>query len=129
MQLHPPPSGRKQLLAVGVLSLLLAMAALPLANQAGASLSPNQLHTRMLERRAVEAAIWGMPLANFDAMRQAYFRDAGARYNDVMYGSRPSDWKNQTTTPNHSTIYAMLFVNLKDGPVVIDIPATSNAGL
>jgi hypothetical protein len=42
----------------------------------------------------VEAAIWGMPLVNFDAMRQAYFRDAGAKYNDVMYWSKPSDWKN-----------------------------------
>ncbi|MDN7139850.1 DUF1254 domain-containing protein [Pseudomonas sp. JQ170] len=118
----------KNLLAIALLGAL-AIAALPQVKQASASLTANQLHTRMLERRAVEAAIWGMPLANFDAMRQAYFRDAGAQYNDIMYWSRPSDWKNQTTTPNHSTLYVMLFVNLKDGPVVVDIPATANAGL
>jgi hypothetical protein len=125
--------GRKTLLAICLLSLGLGVGLtgvpLPLFSQTKTELSPEQLHTRMLERRAVEAAIWGMPLVNFDAMRQAYFRDAGAGYNDVMYWSRPSDWRNQTTTPNHSTLYVMTFVNLKDGPVVLDIPATTTAGL
>jgi hypothetical protein len=36
--------------------------------------SPEDLTRRTIERRAVEAAIWGMPLVNVDAMRQAYFR-------------------------------------------------------
>jgi hypothetical protein len=35
--------------------------------------------------RAFEAAIWGQPIVTFDAMRQAYFRDAGASYNDVRF--------------------------------------------
>ncbi|MFQ6574026.1 DUF1214 domain-containing protein [Pseudomonas sp. UM16] len=121
-------TGRSKLLAAGLLCLLLAIAAfVPL--KPVTALTADTLQTRMLERRATEAAIWGMPLANFDAMRQAYLRDAGANYNDIMYWSRPSDWKNQTTTPNHSTIYVMLFVNLKEGPVVVDIPATADAGL
>lgn len=34
--------------------------------------------SRTLHRRAVEAVIWGMPMASFDAMRQAYLRDTGA---------------------------------------------------
>ena len=88
-----------------------------------------ELVERILPRRAVEAAICGMPLVNFDAMRQAYFRDAGAKYNDVMYWSKPSDWKNQTTTPNHSTNYVMFFMNLQDGPVVVDIPAAEQEAL
>lgn len=91
--------------------------------------TPAQLAERTLHRRAVEAAIWGMPLVNFDAMRQAYFRDAGAKYNDVMYWSKPSDWKNQTTTPNHSTNYVLVFMNLKDGPVVVDIPVAQEEAL
>ena len=28
-------------------------------------------------------------------MRQAYFRDAGAKYNDIIYFSKPADWKFQ----------------------------------
>lgn len=93
-----------------------------------ASSDADSLRQRSYERRAVEAAIWGIPLVNFDAMRQAYFRDSGAHYNDVLYWSKPSDWRNQTTTPNHSTPYVMFFYNLKDGPVVVDVPpARDNA--
>jgi hypothetical protein len=28
--------------------------------------------------RAVDVAVWGMPIVSFDALRQAYFRDAKA---------------------------------------------------
>jgi hypothetical protein len=41
--------------------------------------SPKDLAQRTIARRAVDVAIWGMPLVNTDAMRQAYFRDAGAK--------------------------------------------------
>lgn len=91
--------------------------------------SKQDLKTRMLERRAVEAVIWGMPLVNFDALRQAYLRDGGARYNDILYWSRPSDWRVQLPTPNHTTPYVMSFFDLRKGPVVLDIPATGDAGL
>jgi len=36
--------------------------------------SSAELAQRTIERRGVEAAIWGMPIVNFDAMRQAFFR-------------------------------------------------------
>lgn len=91
-------------------------------------LSAADLTQRTLERRAVEAAIWGMPLVNVDAMRQAYFR-AGAKYNDVIFWSNPNTWMNQTATPNHSTSCVMFFANLKGGPVVIDIPAATEQAL
>jgi hypothetical protein len=35
--------------------------------------SPEELSQRNIERRAVEAVIWGMPIVSFDAMRQAFF--------------------------------------------------------
>ncbi|HEV2566565.1 MAG TPA: DUF1254 domain-containing protein [Microvirga sp.] len=92
------------------------------------SWTPSELTARAIERRAVEAAIWGMPLVNVDAMKQAYFR-AGAKYNDVIFWSNPNTWMNQTTTPNHSTSYVMFFLNLKDGPVVVDIPAATEQAL
>ena len=68
-----------------------------------------------------------MPLVNVDAMRQAYFR-AGAAYNDCIFWSNPNTWMNQTTTPNHSTSYVM-FINLRNGPVVIDVPAATEQAL
>jgi len=91
--------------------------------------SAGDLAERTLHRRAVEAAIWGMPMVSVDAMRQAFFRDAGAKYNDIVFWSRPSDWKMQFTTPNASTYYVYFNFNLKDGPVVLDVPAAEGAGL
>ncbi len=93
------------------------------------TLTPAQLADRTLHRRAVEAAIWGMPIVSVDAMRQAFFRDAKAKYNDIVFWSKPSDWKNQTTTPNTSTRYVYFNFNIKEGPVVVEIPPAAEAGL
>jgi hypothetical protein len=81
------------------------------------------------ERRAVEAAIWGMPIVAFDAMRRAFLRDAGAKYNDIVFWSKQADWKFQVTTPNASTWYVYIAINTKDGPQVIEIPPAIGAGL
>lgn len=79
---------------------------------------------------AVEAVIWGMPLVNFDAMRQAYFRDGKATYGDIIFWSKPGTWKLQCLTPNTSVRYAFSFVNTSQaGPVVVDLPASGDASL
>ena len=89
----------------------------------------DELIERTLHRRAVEAAIWGMPIVSFDAMRQACLRDAGAKYNDIVFWSSPADWRLQITTPNASAHYVFIPINTKSGPLVIDIPAAAGAGL
>ena len=91
--------------------------------------SNTQLAERTGHRRAVEAAIWGMPIVAFDAMREAFFRDAGARFNDVCYLSAPADWKLQLTTPNASSRYVYVNFNTKDGPIVYEVPPAIGAGL
>jgi hypothetical protein len=91
--------------------------------------SSNDLMLRSVERRAVEAAIWGMPIVAFDAMRQAFLRDAGAKYNDIVYWSKQADWRLQFTTPNASSWYVYIAINTKEGPVVLDVPAATGAGL
>jgi hypothetical protein len=93
------------------------------------SFSESEISRRTLERRAVEAAIWGMPIVSVDAMRQAFFRDAGARYNDIVYLSNQADWKFQITTPNASSWYVYIPTNTKQGPVVVEIPPATGAGL
>ena len=99
------------------------------ASLAGPSFTSTELARRTLQRRAVEAAIWGMPLVSVDAMRQAFFRDAGAKYGDILYLSEPADWRFQTTTPNASSLYVYFNFNLKDGPVVLELPPPIDAGL
>jgi hypothetical protein len=92
------------------------------------SFSPDDLARRTIERRGVDAAIWGMPIVSVDAMRRGYF-GVGAKYNDIAYFSKPADWRFQLTTPNASSLYVYFNFNLKDGPVVVDMPAAVGAGL
>lgn len=92
------------------------------------SFTPAQLAERTLHRRAVEAVIWGMPAVNFDRINQAMLT-AKAAPNQIVYWSRPVDWKNQTLTPNPDTIYLMPFYNTKDGPVVLEIPPADEGSI
>lgn len=83
----------------------------------------DDLTQRSLERRAVEAVIWAMPAVNYDLMRQTMLSVTAAKENEVVYWSRPADWKNQTLTPNPDSIYFMSFWNTKAaGPLVVDVP-------
>jgi hypothetical protein len=96
------------------------------------ALSVGDLAQRSVQRRAVEAVIWGMPAVNFDRMYQAMVRDAkaGEGSNKVVYWSRPLSWKNQTLTPNPDTIYLMPFFNTKGaGPVVLEIPPADDGSI
>jgi hypothetical protein len=94
-----------------------------------APFTPGELAKRTMHCRAVEAAVWGMPIVSVDAMRHAFFRDAGAKYGDIGYFSKPADWKFQTTTPNASSLYVYFNFNTKAGPIVLDFPAAVGAGL
>jgi hypothetical protein len=57
---------------------------------------------RMVERRAIEAAVWGMPIVNFQAMRDGLNKDAGVGFNDVAYNSKVQTWRLRMTTNTHS---------------------------
>jgi hypothetical protein len=83
--------------------------------------TPQELTQRAIHRRAVEAVIWGMPAVNYERMLQAAL-DNGAKLNQVVYWSRPVNWKNQTLTPNPDTIYLNPFYDTTNGPVVVEIP-------
>ena len=116
--------GRVEWATFEVTLATLAMLALNVSAQ---DLSPEALQQRMLERRAVDAAIWGMPIVSLDAMRQAYFRDGKAKYGDLIWWRKGNSWKNQSLTPNTSVRYLYVFFNTKDdGPVVLDLPPAAN---
>jgi hypothetical protein len=97
--------------------------------QATGPLSSQDLAKRTIQRRAVEAAIWGQPIVMFDAMRQAYFRDAKAKYNDIIWWPKGADWRSQDLTPN--TVARYIFFNgntAVDGPVVFELPGADPDG-
>ena len=90
--------------------------------------SANDLAKRAIERRAVEAVIWGMPAVNYELMLHEMLTKTDGKVNQILYWSRPLDWKNQTLTPNPDAIYFMAFFDTKDGPIVLDLPpGDSNA--
>ena len=64
--------------------------------------SSEELQRRTVERRAVDAVIWGMPIVSLDALRQAYFRDGKAKYGDIIWWPKGSSWRNQSLTANQS---------------------------
>src|SRR5215475_15514580 len=85
--------------------------------------SSNELPRRSIERRAVEAVIWGMPAVNTELMLQEMLTKTSGKVNQFIYWGRPLDWRNQTLTPNPDAIYFMAFFNTKEvGPIVIEIP-------
>ena len=98
----------------------------PVGNMQGylnLNFSTTDIARRAIERRAVEAVIWGMPAVNYHLMYQEMVRKTKGGFNQVLYWSRLLDWKNQTLTPNPDVIYLMPFFNTKDvGPVVLEIP-------
>jgi hypothetical protein len=90
----------------------------------------DDLARRTVERRGIEAVIWGMPAVNYDLMYQAMVRETKGTFNQIVYWSRLPDWKNQTLTPNPDSIYLMPFFNTKDaGPMVLEIPAADDGSI
>jgi len=103
------------------LALMALMLPACMCAQESSALTPEQLSERTLHRRAVEAVIWGMPAVNYERMLQQALA-CGAKANQVVYWSRPVNWKNQTLTPNPDTIYLNPFYDTTNGPVVVEIP-------
>ena len=105
--------------------VLALLASLALASPLHAEGDSEGLADRGLERRAVEAVIWGMPAVNYDLMRQEMLDTTDAEPNQVLYWGRPLDWMNQTLTPNPDTLYFMVFYDTHGGPVAIEVPAAN----
>jgi len=115
---------RKGYTSIGLL-LLLGVATMAFAKEDRSG----KIEQRSIERRVTETAIWGIPAVNTDLMFQAAFK-AGANVNQIVYWSKPMNWKNQLLTPNPDAIYFMPFWNTKDvGPVVVEIPPAEGGSI
>ena len=54
------------------------------------ALSRDELASRAIERRAVEAVIWGMPAVNYNLMYQEMVRKVGGGFNQFFTGRASS---------------------------------------
>ncbi len=99
------------------------------ASTTESTFSATDLAERTIHRRAMEAITWGIGAVNFDLMFQAMVK-AGGAVNQILFWSKPSDWKNQFLTPNPDTIYFMPFFSTKDvGPMVLEIPPADDGSI
>lgn len=119
----------KKLTLIGIFSLLLAACGQNQNNIKAVDSTKIKITDKQLQSIAEKAVVWAMPIISVDAMNQAFFRDAHAKQNDVVFLGKQPDWKFQVTTPNASTHYIYVALDTKSGPVVIDIPAAVGAGL
>jgi hypothetical protein len=70
----------------------------------------------------VEAFLAALPGASLGAMRQG-FLDLGVLDNEMLLFSDLMDSASLFLTANCDTVYGISFVDLSDGPMVIDVPA------
>jgi hypothetical protein len=80
---------------------------------------------RVMHYRAIDAVVWAMPLLNFKQFRDGH-KALGVKQNDIAYHTKIQDWKFQTATPNNTTPYVNFFWNIKDGPIVVEIPPSAD---
>src|SRR5262245_23197377 len=73
--------------------------------------------------RGIETFLSGMPAASLHAMCTG-FRSAGVQWNrSIGITENLMDARSIFLTPNSTTVYAFTCVDLKDGPVVVQIPS------
>ena len=73
-------------------------------------------------QRAVQVYLWALPAMNIDAMRQGSEAAFGAGSNILPVWKDRLNTKTKVTTPNSDVVYAMSYLDLKDGPVVVEVP-------
>ena len=71
--------------------------------------------------RAAEAFLAGVPIASAYSVMEG-FREAGMQPGDLGISEELIDARSLFLTPNTTTVYAMLEFDVKDGPVVLDVP-------
>ena len=78
--------------------------------------------------RGIELFLWSLPLNQSYAGRDAMFEASGGGMLDVTYIGGMADHTHTLSTLNNETVYAMVHMDLHDGPVVYEQPAMDKKG-
>ena len=85
----------------------------------------SEREARLIYSRAFEAILWASPLLAVYAQAEAGTRDLGAGPLDIVYTGVKPDYRWGAVTVNNNSPYFMNYFSLKDGPVVVEIPAAT----
>jgi hypothetical protein len=105
------------------LAITVLVLSIVLSQAQAQELSPQE---QMIHRRAVEAAVWGMPLEGTRGLLVGTRTDLGGDWNDVVYFSKPMVSRHGFLTANNQTPYVVGSFNTKDGPLVVEVPGASD---
>src|SRR6201981_199627 len=74
-------------------------------------------------QRAVQTYLWALPALNMYGMKEGSEKVFGSGYNVLPIFKQRLNAKTLITTPNSDVIYALGYVDLKEGgPMVIEVP-------
>jgi hypothetical protein len=110
-------------LILNMLAVTVLVTAMALPQVQARELSPQE---QMIHRRAVEAAVWGMPLEGTRGFLVGTRTDLGGDWNDVVYFSNVMESRHGFLTANNQTPYVVASFNTKDGPLVVEVPGASD---
>jgi hypothetical protein len=102
-----------------IMVLVLALA-VPIVSQAQESKLSDR-EKQLIYSRGFEAILWGSPMLATYSQAQAN-RDLGAGNTDVVYTGEKPDYRWGGVTYNVQSPYWVSTFNVKDGPIVVDLP-------
>jgi len=102
----------------------------PLGGQPAPGVKPSvkDLEEQVVYQRAFEAVIWSQPAVGIYGIRRGMFA-RGMKDNEIMAMSRPLTDRHELLTANNATPYIFGNSDLRQGPVVLEVPPASNKGV
>ena len=97
----------------------------------GTKVSVANLDEQVAYQRAFEATLWFMPALGIKGLTDGFMADAGTHgmdYNDILAMSHPFKQGVEAFTGNTVTPYILAFADLRNGPVVLELPAKTKKG-
>src|SRR5262245_13874473 len=92
----------------------------PQGYPAGESIEP--LQTELRFQRAVQTYLWALPAMSLYSMRKAQEATFGAGCNVLAIWKNRLDAKTIIVAPNPDVIYGFAWLDLRDGPTVVEVP-------
>src|SRR5271154_7489952 len=92
----------------------------------GAKQSVADLEAQVAYQRAFEAVVWATPAVAIYRFRAGAFKEFGMSDNDILAYSTPATPLLEALTANNVTPYIAAFTDLRNGAVVLEIPAKTD---
>jgi hypothetical protein len=94
----------------------------------GAKSSVKDFDEQITYQRAFEAVVWSQPAVGVYGIRRGMFA-IGMKDNEILAMSRPLATRHELLTANNTTPYIAGNADLRNGPVVLEIPSASDKGV